>query len=87
MMARNTTKRTTAANRRTTGGPGIRPGGVPKRTNEARGETAPRVGHEQVAMRAYEIYLSRGAAAGRDLDDWLEAEHELGGRAGTVTGP
>ena len=32
---------------------------------------------EVIAARAYEIYLARGAAAGRDVDDWLEAEREL----------
>ena len=29
-------------------------------------------------MRAYEIYVGRGASPGSDLDDWLEAERELG---------
>lgn len=39
---------------------------------------APRVpNHDEIAMRAYEIYLARGASPGRDLDDWLEAEWEL----------
>ena len=39
---------------------------------------APRVpSHDEIAMRAHEIYLSRGASPGRDLDDWLEAEREL----------
>ena len=33
--------------------------------------------HEQIARRAYEIYLERGALAGRDLDNWLAAEQEL----------
>src|SRR5262245_52687857 len=30
-------------------------------------------GRDRVAMRAYELYLERGAAGGRELDDWLEA--------------
>jgi hypothetical protein len=30
-----------------------------------------------VARRAYELFLSRGAGHGRDLDDWLEAERQL----------
>jgi hypothetical protein len=30
-----------------------------------------------VALRAYEIYESRGRADGADLDDWLQAEREL----------
>jgi hypothetical protein len=32
---------------------------------------------EEIALRAYEIYLDRGQADGRDLDDWLEAKREL----------
>jgi hypothetical protein len=34
-------------------------------------------GEGQIATRAYEIFLERGGAHGRDLDDWLQAEHEL----------
>ena len=37
-------------------------------------EAAP---HEAVARRAYEIFLRRGGAPGRDLEDWLQAEREL----------
>jgi len=32
---------------------------------------------EQIAMRAHEIFLERGAGPGSDLDDWLQAEREL----------
>jgi hypothetical protein len=32
---------------------------------------------EEIARRAYEIYLSRGAQDGHDLDDWLQAEIQL----------
>ena len=32
---------------------------------------------EQIRQRAQEIYLARGGAAGRELDDWLQAEREL----------
>jgi hypothetical protein len=32
---------------------------------------------EEIRRRAYEIYLERGEQAGRDLDDWLQAEREL----------
>jgi outer membrane protein TolC len=31
----------------------------------------------QIAERAYELYIARGAAHGSDLRDWLQAEHEL----------
>ena len=33
--------------------------------------------HELIQRRAYEIFLSRDARAGSDLDDWLLAEQEL----------
>jgi len=32
---------------------------------------------EDIAARAYEIYLQRGASEGFDREDWLRAEHEL----------
>lgn len=32
---------------------------------------------DRIALRAYEIYLSRGAADGAAMDDWLTAEREL----------
>jgi len=40
----------------------------------------PRVSAEDVSRRAYELFLERGAAHGGDVDDWLRAEQELGGR-------
>jgi len=33
--------------------------------------------HEQIAQRAYEIYLERGCASGDPMQDWLRAEQEL----------
>lgn len=41
---------------------------------------APRVSHpsyDEIARVAYERYLQRGRADGRDFDDWLAAEREL----------
>jgi hypothetical protein len=32
---------------------------------------------DEVARRAYEIYLERGSRPGLDLDDWLRAKREL----------
>ena len=32
---------------------------------------------EAIARRAYELFLERGGAHGRDIDDWLRAEQEL----------
>ena len=34
-----------------------------------------------VAQRAYELYEQRGRQEGRDLEDWLNAESQLLGRA------
>ena len=35
--------------------------------------------HEQIETRAHEIYLTRGAEPGHELDDWLQAEREIMG--------
>jgi hypothetical protein len=32
---------------------------------------------QEIAARAYQIYLERGRGEGRDKDDWLQAEYEL----------
>ncbi len=32
---------------------------------------------DQIATRAYEIYLERGATPGDPMQDWLQAEREL----------
>ena len=32
---------------------------------------------DAVALRAYELFEERGREPGRDVDDWLRAEHEL----------
>jgi hypothetical protein len=33
--------------------------------------------HQQIAARAYQIFLERGREPGHDMDDWLQAEYEL----------
>jgi hypothetical protein len=37
---------------------------------------------EEVALRAYHIYLERGAVPGYELEDWMEAERQLVGGNG-----
>jgi hypothetical protein len=32
---------------------------------------------EQIALRAYQIYLERNGAPGNPLEDWVRAEREL----------
>ena len=39
---------------------------------------------EQIAARAYEIYLERGGEHGHDVEDWVRAEHEILANAGEV---
>ena len=36
-----------------------------------------KVSPDEIAQRAYELYMARGGAHGNDLDDWLIAESEL----------
>jgi uncharacterized membrane protein len=38
--------------------------------------------HEQIARRAYELYIERGQAPGNEREDWLQAEKELSERFG-----
>jgi len=33
--------------------------------------------HDQIAVRAYEIWLAKGGGDGHHADDWLEAERDL----------
>lgn len=40
-------------------------------------QTAARPSHDEIAQRAYEIFLQRGCPEGRDMDHWLEAETQL----------
>jgi len=35
------------------------------------------LGPEDIALRAYQIYLERAGAPGNSLDDWTRAEREL----------
>jgi hypothetical protein len=35
----------------------------------------------EIARRAFDLYLARGGEHGRDVQDWLQAERELGREA------
>jgi hypothetical protein len=39
-------------------------------------------GEEQIAVLAYELWLSRGQPQGSDREDWFEAERRLRERSG-----
>jgi hypothetical protein len=46
-------------------------------TNEATESPRTRPPEEEIAVRAYHIYLERGETEGNPTDDWLQAEREL----------
>lgn len=48
---------------------------TPARNAAASNRTQPT--HEQIAKRAYEIFLARGAGHGQHEQDWAQAEREL----------
>lgn len=39
--------------------------------------TAKNPTQEEIALRAYQIYLERGGAPGNEFEDWIQAEREL----------
>lgn len=55
------------------------------RAPQARIDAATAISERDIARRAYDLYLTRGAEPGHELEDWLQAERELrsGPRAGT----
>jgi hypothetical protein len=55
--------------------PATRNGSWPKTTKSRATKKSP--AREEIALRAYEIYLERGGAPGNALDDWTRAEREL----------
>lgn len=45
------------------------------KSNRAGG--GPQPAQDEIARRAYELYLQRGSVPGHETDDWLQAEAEL----------
>jgi len=43
----------------------------------SRSPASPPVTQEQIAIRAYELFLEEGSAHGRDVDHWLRAEQQM----------
>lgn len=37
----------------------------------------PALSNEEIARRAHEFYLARGAQPGHEMEDWLRAEKEI----------
>ena len=54
---------------------------APSKTELTVAPVAPKMApsREDIARRAYEIYVARGKTDGRDLEDWIQAERELVG--------
>jgi len=50
-------------------------GSSPKAAKSRTARKSP--GPEDIALRAYQIYLERAGAPGNPLDDWTRAEREL----------
>ncbi len=55
----------------------------PKKQQNRRIEqkSAPVPVEEQIRLRAYELYTQRGGQSGSEIEDWLQAEAELGANA------
>ena len=50
-------------------------------TQKPRAETL-QPAQEEIALRAYHLYLQRGGAPGNEFEDWMQAERELLGENG-----
>jgi hypothetical protein len=53
---------------------------APKKTGQSNGNGSSvngNISNDEVAKRAYDLYLSRGGGHGLDFDDWIEAEKQL----------
>jgi hypothetical protein len=50
---------------------------APKKTSKRAITVAPKPSNEEIALRAYQIYLERGSTPGDPMQDWLQAEREL----------
>ncbi|XXF79843.1 DUF2934 domain-containing protein [Myxococcaceae bacterium GXIMD 01537] len=57
------------------------PGHTKSTESHAAGHNAPlarnRLSHEEIARRAYDIFVARGGQHGNHEEDWLQAEREL----------
>jgi len=77
-MAKPTRRKTTGGVTSDSSNVGNDRGGVLTETAQhARDTTTADIDRERVAQRAYELYLARGGADGRAMEDWLAAEREL----------
>ena len=59
---------------------GMSPSGPAVARDKSHGKIVLRVGlsDHEIKGRAYELFIARGSQPGRELEDWLQAERELG---------
>jgi len=50
---------------------------VSETATSATAKAKPAPTHDQISLRAYELYLARGSEPGHESEDWLAAESEL----------
>jgi hypothetical protein len=50
---------------------------APKKSRKPAAAATPKPSYDDIALRAYHIYLERGATPGDPMEDWLQAEREL----------
>jgi hypothetical protein len=68
--------RKTVKGEKTSAPKAVKAGG--SKTKASTSAAKPTPTHEEIATRAYELYLARGAEHGHDAEDWAKAESELG---------
>jgi DUF2934 family protein len=79
-MAKKTTSSTNkeaSTRRRTTTSRSTAAPDISRAQNGHAQETNGRASDEEIRKLAYELYLTRGATAGSEIDDWLRAERQL----------
>ncbi len=63
--------------------PGATPGSADDYSGLAAAAETARYGYPtraEIARRAYDLFVARGATHGNDIEDWLQAERELRGQ-------
>ena len=83
-MARNTKNPFATTSTPTQTEPDTASTGFNRNTGSIRTINPPRSkpAHDQIAKRAYEIWVSKGRPVGRDQENWQQAERELSAGTG-----
>ena len=76
-MAKKTTPKTTGRGARSTTGRGEETGVAVQEMPQTKRGTGRGPTHDQIALRAQEIWKRHGCPPGEDKENWLEAEVEL----------